>query len=646
MLPKFTQYLDVNYSLGVIEKLNSYESNPDLGYRTSGSAAEFAAAEYLYNEMRAIGMKNVRKDAVTVDNFEFKRADLIYQMPNGNPKKIILSAFQARCFAEDEKIKVVYVGKGTQADYEGRDVAGKYVLVDINMVDDWFIYWAVGQAASKKAAGIIVVQVDGYCSWSADTLGVQDISTNANLPTLSMTVRDADVFKEHLKANGGELECVLNADVRITNNGITHNVIGEIPGEIDEVVYLIGHYDGYFRAFSDNASGIAAILGICRAFVASGWKPKRTLRVCLHGAEEWGLENSRYDWARGATMEVRKHPEWAENGFMLVNLDGNLIQSDATSSAVRTAWELEEGIREMGQSVEGNIYPFTTLAPLWTWTESYMYAMLGIPTIESWYEGVNFWPSYHSTSDTREVNYYSDEAYLSSHILYGTLLQKIDALEVRPLKFTALFDQLRANLDRDTTGGCPALEAAIDQVYAQSKALKEKEAKLAGQSEALRVYNAKIAKVFAKIINELFGLDWYENYHFIHMRNQNNIQLLNKVLSDAAAKDYDAAYENLRGVDLCWYAYHFDRETYDYFVNQVIGDDVPDTWAIDKVGSIADLYDVAKEIAAAKAGKGSISDAALEKIKAEIQVQKAELARKLEKEADIVNALAEMMEEA
>ena len=538
------------------------------------------------------------------------------------------------------------MGKGTQADYEGRDVAGKYVLVDINMVDDWFIYWAVGQAASKKAAGIIVVQVDGYCSWSADTLGVQDISTNANLPTLSMTVRDADVFKEHLKANGGELECVLNADVRITNNGITHNVIGEIPGEIDEVVYLIGHYDGYFRAFSDNASGIAAILGICRAFVASGWKPKRTLRVCLHGAEEWGLENSRYDWARGATMEVRKHPEWAENGFMLVNLDGNLIQSDATSSAVRTAWELEEGIREMGQSVEGNIYPFTTLAPLWTWTESYMYAMLGIPTIESWYEGVNFWPSYHSTSDTREVNYYSDEAYLSSHILYGTLLQKIDALEVRPLKFTALFDQLRANLDRDTTGGCPALEAAIDQVYAQSKALKEKEAKLAGQSEALRVYNAKIAKVFAKIINELFGLDWYENYHFIHMRNQNNIQLLNKVLSDAAAKDYDAAYEDLRGVDLCWYAYHFDRETYDYFVNQVIGDDVPDTWAIDKVGSIADLYDVAKEIAAAKAGKGSISDAALEKIKAEIQVQKAELARKLEKEADIVNALAEMMKEA
>ena len=217
---------------------------------------------------------------------------------------------------------------------------------------------------------------------------------------------------------------------------------------------------------------------------------------------------------------------------------------------------------------------------------------------------------------------------------------------MRPLKFTALFDQLRANLDRDTTGGCPALEAAIDQVYAQSKALKEKEAKLAGQSEALRVYNAKIAKVFAKIINELFGLDWYENYHFIHMRNQNNIQLLNKVLSDAAAKDYDAAYEDLRGVDLCWYAYHFDRETYDYFVNQVIGDDVPDTWAIDKVGSIADLYDVAKEIAAAKAGKGSISDAALEKIKAEIQVQKAELARKLEKEADIVNALAEMMKEA
>lgn len=77
MLPEFTKYLDMNYPLGVIDKLISFQSNPDLGYRTSGSAAEFAAADYLYTEMKRIGMRNVHKESVTVDNFEFKRADLM-----------------------------------------------------------------------------------------------------------------------------------------------------------------------------------------------------------------------------------------------------------------------------------------------------------------------------------------------------------------------------------------------------------------------------------------------------------------------------------------------------------------------------------------------------------------------------------------
>jgi len=645
MLPKFSEFLDMRYSCSIIDKLISFESNPALGYRTSGSAAEFAAGDFLYHEMKAIGMRNVRKDAVNVDNFEFKRADLTYTMPNGNRKTVVMSAFQARAFAENAPIRVLYVGKGTEDDYKDKDVAGKYVLVDLNMVDDWFIYWVVGQAAAKKAAGIIVVQVGGYCSWSPDTLGVQDISTNADLPTFSMSVREADVFKNHLERAGGELECSLNADVRITNNGITHNIIGEIPGQIDEVVYLIGHYDGYFRAYADNASGIGAILGICKAFIESGYRPRRTLRVCLHGAEEWGLEGSRYDWARGATMLTRKHPEWGENGFMLLNLDGWLISSEAEGTAVRTWWELAGEMEKIGQSVEGNIYPFRTIAPMWTWTESFMYAMLGIPTIESWYDGENIWPSYHSTSDTREVNHYSDEAYRSSHILYGTLLQRIDALDVRPLNFTDMFEKLLESLDPKTLGACTELKAAVTRACRAATALKDKEKNLTG-GEELCVYNAKVSRIFAKIINELLGLDWYENLDFIHVRNRNNIQQLMKVLDDINADNPEAARQDLRSVDLCWYAYHFDRETYNYFVDQVIGENAPDTWALGKVGSIGDYYDVARAIAKAAAEGTPVPAWVAEKIRSELEEQKAEAADMIRRETKIVTALASMMETA
>ena len=125
MIAKFSKHVDLNYTLGLMEKLISFKSNPDLGYRTSGSAAEIAAGDFLHEEMKRIGLKNVHKDAVVVDTFEFKRADISYKMANGNIRKFLLSSFQARCLAENEKIKIVYVNKGRDIDYENIDVEGK-----------------------------------------------------------------------------------------------------------------------------------------------------------------------------------------------------------------------------------------------------------------------------------------------------------------------------------------------------------------------------------------------------------------------------------------------------------------------------------------------------------------------------------------
>ncbi|MBR0152563.1 MAG: M28 family peptidase [Lachnospiraceae bacterium] len=642
MLPEFTKYLDVNYALGVMDKLISFKCNPVLGYRSSGSAAEFAAADYLYNEMRRIGLKNVHKEAVRVDNFEFKNAELSYPQGNGLDRKVVLAALQANCFAENEEIELVYVGKGTEKDYEGRDVRGKWVLVDIDMANEWWVYWPLMEAKFHGIAGMIIVQVSGYCEWSEDTLGAQDISAPADTPCLSMTVREAKLIKAAIEREGGVLKCRLTADSRVTNNGITHNVIGEIPGTSDEVIYLIGHYDAYFTAFSDNPSGIGCMLGICKAFIESGYKPRRTLRVCMHGAEEWGIENTRYDWARGATMQVRSHPEWGRNGFLLLNLDGNLISADAKEAQVRTCYEMVDAMMEIGSSIEGNIYPFGTQSPLWTWTESYMYAMLGIPTVESWYEGVNFWPSYHSTSDQKDVNNYSDEAFLSSHILYGTMLQRFDALDVRPLHFRALFEKVLESCD-ENVGECESFKAAVRDAIEAADLLEEKGRKLCGLTEETQEFNTKVAKIFARIINELFGLDWYETYDFIHARNRNNIGMMREALAALASGDYQKAADAMFGVDLCKYGRHFDRQTYDFVVDQVLGEDHVDTWANDKVGSIADVYDVNRDIVALANGEGRNVLAICAKLDAELAKQREELREKLGREEKLIRELAQMM---
>ena len=168
-LNAFYESVDADYSYDVMQKLISFQTNEDLGFRTAGSAAEKEAAEYIEDEMKAIGLENVNKEPVTVDSFTFKNADLRYEN-NGNENKIEMAMFQSTYKAKNEEVEIVYAGKGTAEDYEDLDVNGKIVLIDINQADEWWINWPSYQAKVKGAKAVIAVNVDGYCTYSEDTL--------------------------------------------------------------------------------------------------------------------------------------------------------------------------------------------------------------------------------------------------------------------------------------------------------------------------------------------------------------------------------------------------------------------------------------------------------------------------------------------
>ncbi len=85
------------------------------------------------------------------------------------------------------------------------------------------------------------------------------------------------------------------------------NVLGKIEGENpDEYVVVGAHYDHIgmrpdvkgddkiFNGADDNASGVAGVLQIARAFAASGVRPQRTVIFALWDAEESGLVGSGY----------------------------------------------------------------------------------------------------------------------------------------------------------------------------------------------------------------------------------------------------------------------------------------------------------------------------------------------------------------
>ncbi len=72
------------------------------------------------------------------------------------------------------------------------------------------------------------------------------------------------------------------------------NLVVEIPGRTAEWVVLSAHYDGHDLAESalDNATGVAAVLALLRAFAPAVPACRRGLRAVLFTVEEWGLYGS------------------------------------------------------------------------------------------------------------------------------------------------------------------------------------------------------------------------------------------------------------------------------------------------------------------------------------------------------------------
>lgn len=94
-----------------------------------------------------------------------------------------------------------------------------------------------------------------------------------------------------------ELEIDVKATFSDEDPEAAINVLAEIPGtdKKDEIVMLGAHLDSWHggTGATDNAAGVAMAMEAVRLLKASGFKPRRTIRIALWGGEEQGLLGSR-----------------------------------------------------------------------------------------------------------------------------------------------------------------------------------------------------------------------------------------------------------------------------------------------------------------------------------------------------------------
>ncbi len=629
---------DVNYSYRLAKELENIRSNPVLGYRSAGSQAEHEAGELIFERMKEAGFTNVRKDKIDVDSWEFKRA-VIKAGTCGAERELQLGAYQTNFVTDGyESVQIVDAGKGTLEDYEelerlGISVEGKLVMAEINQREEWWINFPVYQAKLKGAKGFIAVQAGGYGEVAENALNAQDIAGPSDAPAFSISRADAQFIRDCMQ-DDKKRECTVlfDAYTKVMQEANTYNIVGEIPGENpDRMILLSGHYDSYFSGFQDDNTAVSMLIEIGRMLIKSNYKPRNTIVLCAMAAEEWGVINSKYDWSTGAYEEVfTVHPEW--KGKVIADLNFELPAfAHGNKDYVRSTYEYRNFFRRILKEYPGSLheaYPdgVGTKAPIQTWSDDFSVAISGIPSTVNEFAGGKFMEShYHSQYDSDE--FYDEKVYLFHHKLYAYILLRLDNLNVAPVDFTIVCDELLHRFDREI---CDDREAADEFIQAVTdlkaeaqrvnvvvegrnilsdaddgaEDVEENETQSMRNEDDIRI-EAELLKAFAYAQDTLVTLNWQDDVLFPYETSMGDVVFLGKAI-DALSSEKDAGKPLVRiknalnwiyRIDNNQYAFKFEKAVYEYFTGYVL-DQPRDRlkWGYGRIIHHENLYDVVRSL--------------------------------------------------
>lgn len=651
--------------------------NSELGGRTAGSDAEHAAADYLVQTMEEIGLSDVEKVAADCDRWQFNGASFTVD----GVSYPVYSYATASTPSEGITAEVVYVGKGTMWDYEGLDVTGKIVLIDIDQRNDWWITYPMLEAQHQGAAAILAANVGGFSQIADDALNCQDICGPTAIPTLSIGLSDSQEIQEKLAAGPVTATLVVDNEVNV-GEGTTYNIMGRIPGKSSEHQILVGgHYDVHFKGFQDDNCAVGLVLAMAKAMIDSGYQPENDLVFCLHGAEEWGSSYTQYDWTVGAwEMINRVHPDWVGKTLAFLNFELPAYEFDTYTSSY-SAPEMyamldyfvneypyspePEGCFEDGVLTEG----YQT----YTYSDDFSYYAAGVPstvngfllqkdmeTVFPFYEEI-----YHSQYDTPETY---NEAVMNFNIrYYGALAMYIDQTPALYLDFTAQYDRILASLDEelltrvgvDMDAYHTALEAlketaqamseeicSVNEAYAEARNAQDT-AKMEELWNRGRELTAQNLTAFAYAQKHLLGL-MYERPIVPHEAPQENITLCENIIScleegqvATAVDEYAWTVNNV----LEWYAMYFSPEVIAIQDDMLWGESNADNlyWGTGKSFAKADVDQATRSLYTRYEEEGGDFSQEIAVYQKAVEAQSEILLQLAQQEIDSINELTQLL---
>ena len=268
----------------------------DTAYvRTGGSDAEKRAAEYLRQTASDLGLE------AYLEPFEVELATVEEAVLTVDGREIPCKGYLLAGSGEVEA-PLYYLTESDRYSLSG--CKGKIVLFD-----GYLGYWRYRDLLENGAVGFI--SYDGNVNYADRDIDHRELSPHVSkgekLLGVNINAKDA---VDIVNGEGKVAKIVLKQK---EFSGDSHNVILDLPGEIDEQIIFTAHYDStsLSQGAYDNMSGCVGLLATAEYFAKN---PHRySLRFIFCGSEERGL--------LGSKAYCASHEEELKNVALVINLD-------------------------------------------------------------------------------------------------------------------------------------------------------------------------------------------------------------------------------------------------------------------------------------------------------------------------------------
>ena len=284
-----------------------------FGPRFTGSKNLESAIDWCLAEMKKDGFQHVRGEEVIVPHWVRGRESVELISPRRRELPMLGLGGSVGTPTEGITADVLVVSGFDDLTQRAAEAKGKIVLFNVPFTEyrETVIVRTQGaiHAARAGAVASLIRSVGPFSMQTPHTGGMSYADGVRKIPHAALSLEDANMLSR-MQARGEPLRVRLKMEARTLADGISRNVVAEIPGteKPEEIVIVSGHIDSWDvgQGAMDDGGGCLAAWEAARLMLKLGLRPRRTVRVVLWTNEENGMRGAR-SYAKRHEAALAKH---------------------------------------------------------------------------------------------------------------------------------------------------------------------------------------------------------------------------------------------------------------------------------------------------------------------------------------------------